>query len=65
MKISYKAARINAGLSVPEVAKELNVTEQTIRNYEQHRTDPKPATLKKLGDLYGCRVDDFKEVSSG
>lgn len=63
MKISYKAARINAGLSVPDVANALNVTEQTIRNYESHRTDPKPAILKNLADLYGCRVDDFKEVS--
>ena len=63
MKISYKAARINAELSVPDVAKTLNVTEQTIRNYEQHRTTPKPAILKNLADLYGCKVDDFKEVS--
>ena len=63
MKVSYKAARINAELSVPEVAKALGLTEQTIRNYEQHRTEPKPAILKNLADLYGCRVDDFKEVS--
>jgi DNA-binding XRE family transcriptional regulator len=63
VKISYKAARINAELSVSDVAKTLNVTEQTIRNYEQHRTAPKPAILKNLADLYGCKVDDFKEVS--
>ena len=63
MKISYKAARINAELSVPYVAKALNTTEATVRNYEQHRTKPKPEILKNLADLYGCRIEDFKEVN--
>lgn len=63
MKISLKAARVNSGLSAGEVAKKLGVTDDTIWNYENGKTQPKLPAFRVLAELYGCKVEDFKEVS--
>lgn len=63
MKISLKGARVNAGLKVGQVAEKLGVTVDTIWNYEKGKTQPKLPALRVLAELYGCKVEDFKEVS--
>lgn len=59
MKITLKAARINAGLTQEFVAKEVKKTKNTIRNYEQGKSTPDMETGKKLAELYGVSVDDL------
>lgn len=59
MKITLKAARVNAGLTQEEVAKTLKKSKNTIVNYETGKSTPDMATGKALAALYGCSVDDL------
>lgn len=46
--------RYKAELSRPQVAEHLNVTEQTIKNWENGYKWPSMTTLLKLSQLFGC-----------
>lgn len=59
MKITLKAARVNAGLTQEEVAKTLKKSKNTIVNYETGKSTPDIETGKALAALYGCSVDDL------
>lgn len=59
MKITLKAARVNAGLTQEEVAKKLKKSKNTIVNYESGKSTPDIETGKALASLYGCSVDDL------
>lgn len=60
MKLTLRAARINKGLNVKEVAKALSVTTQTIYNWEQGVTEPKIKHLRQLAEMYQISLDDLK-----
>ena len=45
LKISLRAARVNADLTLDEAAKALHTTRQTLMNYEKGETSP---TVDKL-----------------
>lgn len=51
-QISLAAARVNAGLTQEDVAKEMKVTKQTIVNWEKGRVTLKPAEIHMMCDLY-------------
>ena len=57
MKISLKAARINAGLTQSQVAKALKKGKQTIVNWESGKTTLDVANFTALCDLYGVKKD--------
>lgn len=59
MRITIRAARVNAGLTQEEVAKEVKKSKNTIVNYENGKSVPDIETGKKLAALYGCSVDDL------
>ena len=59
MKLSLKAARVNAGLTQDEVARELNKSKNTISNYENGKSVPDMATGKALAKLYNTSIDDL------
>ncbi len=59
MKITLRAARVNAGLTQDEVAKEVKKSKNTIVNYEKGRSVPDIETGKALAKLYGMSVDDI------
>ena len=59
MKITLKAARVNAGLTQEEVAKKVKKSKNTIVNYENGKSSPDMATGQALAELYGCSVDDL------
>lgn len=59
IKLKLKAARINAGLLQKEVAKKLNVTPQTILNWEKGKRFPKQPMIEKLCELYSISYDDL------
>ena len=59
MKISLRAARVNAGLTQAEVARLVNKSKNTIVSYEKGRSTPDIKTGKALARLYGMSVDDI------
>lgn len=59
-KISLKAARINAGLTQTEASKALNISPDTLRNYETGRTVPDWDKVNQMEELYGISINYLK-----
>lgn len=59
MKITLKAARINAGLDQSDVARKLNVNIATISSWETGKTRPSLTNFRKLCELYGWPEDSI------
>lgn len=51
-----KLARLKKGLSVPEVAEALNVSRQTVYNWEKDASRIPLRTFTALSDLYGVKT---------
>ncbi len=60
MKISLRAARVNADLTQQEVADKIGVSKHTIINWERGRTKPKKHILIALSSIYGIDIDSLK-----
>ncbi len=60
MKISLKAARVNADLTQQEVADKLGISKHTIVNWESGRTKPKKFILIALANIYDINIDNLK-----
>lgn len=56
-KITPAAARVNAGLSQDEAAKLLNVSKETVSNYERGKTVPDWDTVKRIENVYNFPSD--------
>lgn len=52
IKISLKAARVNADLEQREAAKKLGITVETLRNYETGKTSPTMEMAAKICAVY-------------
>jgi DNA-binding XRE family transcriptional regulator len=59
MKISLKAARVNANLTQEDVAKKVKKSKNTIVSYEKGKSTPDIETGKALANLYGVSIDDL------
>ena len=59
MSLSLKAARVDAGLTQQQVADALNISKNTVANYESYTTVPDMKTGQKLADLYNRSVDEI------
>lgn len=59
MKVTLKAARINAGFTQSEAAQQLNVSKDSISNWERGKTYPDIPVLKRIEKLYGV---DYKDI---
>ena len=59
-KISLKAARVDANLTLAEVVKKVKIGKNTLINYEKGRTYPDIETAKRLASLYDRPIDDIK-----
>lgn len=62
MKLSLKAYRVNANLSVKEAAEIAEVTEKTIYTWENNKDAFEKAnwgSVIKLAKAYGISVDDL------
>lgn len=57
IKISLKAARVNAGLSQKEVAELTGYSNATICSWENGRSFPKQPAIEVLCRLYGVPYD--------
>jgi transcriptional regulator with XRE-family HTH domain len=59
LKISLKAARINAGLSQKEAAKLLKVSNKTLHSWENGSTYPSAKHIDAICELYKMTYDDL------
>ena len=59
MKLTLKGARVNANLTIDEVAKKVKKSKNTIIAYEKGRRSPSMQVGKELATLYGVSVDDL------
>lgn len=57
--ISLRGARVDAKLTIREVAEKLDVNESTVANWETGKTTISAKHLSMLSDLYGRKMDDF------
>lgn len=60
MKISIRAARVNAGLRLTEAANALGVAVSTLSDYENGKTSPRGDVLVKMSELYSWPVENFR-----
>lgn len=60
MKVSLKAARVNAGMTQDDVAYALHKTKQTIVNWEKGSTAIRYTDLQKLSELYQMPIKYIK-----
>lgn len=58
-KITLKAARVNAGLTQEEVAKEMKVSLPTISKWENESGEVRMKQALKLCKLYKKNIDDI------
>lgn len=59
LKISLKAARVNANLSQEEVARKMKKSKGTINNWENGKTEIDYGNLNELCRLYSVTMDDI------
>ena len=57
MPYCFRDARIRAGKTVTQVAKDLGVSQGTVSNWEMERKLPSVETLERLADYYGVTTD--------
>lgn len=57
IKISLKAARVNAGYTQLDVAQKLKVSNKTVMKWETGEAEPSFATLQVLSNLYQLPMD--------
>lgn len=59
MKVSLKAARVNANLTMDEAAQKVGINEATLRKWEKGSTSPTVDRFRKLCEVYGCTTEDI------
>lgn len=59
MKVSLKALRVNANMNQKEVAAIMNISPNTLINWENNYTSPDALQLLKLCTIYKCTMDDI------
>lgn len=56
-KISLKACRVNANLRQTDLASELGVCKDTIKNWEMGKTSPTSAQLQRISEITGIPMN--------
>ncbi|MCI8483465.1 MAG: helix-turn-helix transcriptional regulator [Lachnospiraceae bacterium] len=59
IQISLAAARVNAGLTQNDVAEKINVSKQTIINWEKGRVTPGIPEIEMLSRIYEIPQDNI------
>jgi transcriptional regulator with XRE-family HTH domain len=57
--MSFKSARINAGISLNAAAEALEISRTSIWLWETGKGMPLAEKLLRMAKLYGCSVDDL------
>ena len=59
MKVSLKAARVNAGLTQDDVSRQTGWARSTIKRWERYETAPPTHKRKILCELYDAAEDEI------
>ena len=59
MRVTIRAARVNAGMSQQQAAKAVGVTFYKLQAWESGKVEPKVSDLYKMAKAYGCTISDF------
>lgn len=59
LQISLAAARVNAGMTQEDVAREMHVSKNTVVNWEKGKVIPNFASLQVLSSLYNIPVNNI------
>ncbi len=59
IRLTLKAARVNAGLTQKDVADKLHISVQSLVKWESGEVLPTVDRAGELADLYGLLVDDI------
>ena len=59
LKLTLKAARINAGLSQSEAARKIGITKDTLSNWERGKSFPDVIKLRRIECAYSVKYDDI------
>ena len=59
IQISLAAARVNAGLTQDNVARFMQVSKNTIVNWEKGKSEPQISEAQKLSGLYKIPLDNI------
>lgn len=60
LKISLKAARVNAGLTILEAAKQLKIGKDTLIKWEKNPKIITVENMSRLADVYGLPPEYIK-----
>ncbi len=52
VRITLRAARVNADLTLTEAAELIGVTRTTLSNWERGKTEPKSSQIEKMSQVY-------------
>lgn len=58
-KMSLRAARVDAGFTMRDVAERLNVNENTVSAWERGRSDPRAKQVSEMLKMYGRKFEDI------
>lgn len=59
MRVTMRAARVNANLTQTEAAKALCVGVKTVQNWEAGVTSPRADKVQDICALYKCNISDI------
>ena len=59
MRITLKAARINARLTQREAAEKIGVTVETIGNWERSKSFPNALQIRRIEEVYNVSYDSL------
>lgn len=59
LKITLRAARVNAGLKLVDAAKELGINKDTLSKYEKDSTNIPRSIFIKIEQIYKIPVDNI------
>ena len=59
LQISLAAARVNAGMTQEDVAREMHISKTTIVNWEKGKVIPGIPEIEMLARLYGIEQDNI------
>ena len=59
IRITLKAARVNANLTQQQAAAALGITPKTLLGYEMGKTSPNMRIVQKMESLYGIPAENF------
>ena len=59
MRITLKAARVNAGYTQETASIKMGVSRQTISNWEKGKVQPRLSHIPIIEEVYGCNYDNI------